>query len=154
MIAPLRATIRQERTIHLRRQTTPRNCRFDRLMWPAGSRLWVVDWRGDVIEASALLGKTAAAYQSRPRAAPERGQWPRKDTEAPSLRSSAVNLAILAIVPAERAGEDPAAAAAGVERPDDAMLAPEAQHREVGEEQAAAGGDAQDRKSTRLNSSH
>src|SRR3546814_13023451 len=78
-----------------------------------------------------------------PRAAPERGQWPRKDTEAPSLRSSAVNLAILAIVPAERAGEDPAAAAEGVERPDDAMLAPEAQHREVGEEQAAAGGDAQ-----------
>src|SRR3546814_13759506 len=59
------------------------------------------------------------------------------------LRSSAVNLAILAIVPAERAGEDPAAAAEGVERPDDAMLAPEAQHREVGEEQAAAGGDAQ-----------
>src|SRR3546814_3485086 len=46
-------------------------------------------------------------------------------------------------VPAERAGEDPAAAAEGVERPDDAMLAPEAQHREVGEEQAAAGGDAQ-----------
>src|SRR3546814_19691873 len=59
------------------------------------------------------------------------------------LRSSAVNLAILAIVPAERAGEDPAAAAEGVERPDDAMLAPEAQHREVGEEQAAAGGAAQ-----------
>src|SRR3546814_13943290 len=46
-------------------------------------------------------------------------------------------------VPVERAGEDPAAAAEGVERPDDAMLAPEAQHREVGEEQAAAGGDAQ-----------
>src|SRR3546814_20192411 len=109
-------------------------------MRPAGSRLWVVDWRGDVIEASALLGKTAGAYQSRPRAAPERGQWPRKDTEAPSLRSSAVNLAILAIVPAERAGEDPAAAAEGVERPDDALLAPEAQHREVGEEKAAAGG--------------
>src|SRR3546814_16391110 len=78
-----------------------------------------------------------------PRAAPERGQWPRKDTEAPSLRSSAVNLAILAIVPAERAGEDPAAAAEGVERPDDAMLAPEAQHREVGAEQAHAGGGAE-----------
>src|SRR3546814_6342625 len=51
MIAPLRATIMQARTIHLRRQTTPSNCRIDRLMRPAGSRLWVVDWRGDVIEA-------------------------------------------------------------------------------------------------------
>src|SRR3546814_11344686 len=111
MIAPLRATIMQARTIHLRRQTTPSNCRIDRLMRPAGSRLWVVDWRGDVIEASALLGKTAGAYQSRPRAAPERGQWPRTDPEAPSPRPSPVNLAILAIVPAQPSGKDPQPAA-------------------------------------------
>src|SRR3546814_402 len=47
MIAPLRATIMQARTIHLRRQMTPSNCRIDRLMRPAGSRLWVVDWRSE-----------------------------------------------------------------------------------------------------------
>src|SRR3546814_17567664 len=96
----------QARTIHLRRQTTPSNCRIDRLMRPAGSRLWVVDWRGDVIEASALLGKTAGADQSRPRDAPERGQWPRKDPAAPSLPPSATNLANLAHLPTHRAGRD------------------------------------------------